>query len=72
MNATTATHLDAADMLAVLTGEFGITPETAIHHGGATSDDDGPPERVIAQADLDERAEREYEAWLDRDGRRAS
>jgi hypothetical protein len=30
VNATTATHLDDADMLAVLTGEFGITPETAI------------------------------------------
>lgn len=68
------THLTPADLLAVFAG-YGITPETAIREetairdGGRVADDDGPTERVIRQSDIDERREREYERWLDRDGR---
>ncbi|HRD59353.1 hypothetical protein [uncultured Nocardioides sp.] len=63
-----------AEMLTILQRDFGVTydPDNV---RTATSDDDGPPVRVIAQADLDDEADRECDRWerfMERDGRWAS
>lgn len=57
--------------LAMVRDQFGVTHDTAVRAGGATGDDDGPSEPVISQRDTDQAAEKDYERWLDRDGRSA-
>ena len=63
-----------AEMLTILQRDFGVTydPDNV---RTATSDDDGPPVRVIAKADLDGGADRECDRggrFMERDGRWAS
>lgn len=51
----TAHHIGGADAttaLAVLES-LGVTPETAVHEGGATGDYDGPGETTIDSRDPD-------------------
>lgn len=52
-------NLTTAELLTVIAHDFGITPDTAIRHGGQTGDDDGPGERVVAPSDLEAMADEE-------------